>query len=33
VHDPILGTTHLGILNSPQTRMEALQFLTARHRH
>jgi pimeloyl-ACP methyl ester carboxylesterase len=29
--DPILGTTHLGILNSPQTRAAALEFLTARH--
>jgi pimeloyl-ACP methyl ester carboxylesterase len=26
--DPILGTAHLGILNSPQTRAAALQFLT-----
>jgi pimeloyl-ACP methyl ester carboxylesterase len=29
--DPILGTTHLGILNSPQTRAAALEFLMARH--
>jgi pimeloyl-ACP methyl ester carboxylesterase len=33
VYDPILGTTHLGILNSPQTRAEALEFLTSRHSH
>jgi pimeloyl-ACP methyl ester carboxylesterase len=34
VNDPILGTTHLGILNSPQTRAAALQFLTEHgHRH
>ena len=34
VYDPILGTTHLGILNSPQTRAAALQFLTEHgHRH
>ncbi|HSW24277.1 MAG TPA: hypothetical protein VLJ62_16055, partial [Burkholderiaceae bacterium] len=31
--DPILGTTHLGILNSPQTRAATLQFLTGRHPH
>jgi pimeloyl-ACP methyl ester carboxylesterase len=31
--DPILGTTHLGILNSPQTRQAALEFLTSRHPH
>jgi pimeloyl-ACP methyl ester carboxylesterase len=31
--DPILGTTHLGLLNSPQTRAAALEFLTARHPH
>jgi hypothetical protein len=30
VHDPILGTTHLGILNSPQTRQATLQFLSGR---
>ena len=28
-YDPILGTAHLGILNSPQTRQAALEFLTA----
>jgi pimeloyl-ACP methyl ester carboxylesterase len=28
VHDPILQTTHLGILNSPQTWQAALAFLT-----
>jgi pimeloyl-ACP methyl ester carboxylesterase len=27
--DPILSTTHLGILNSPETRNAALQFLTS----
>jgi pimeloyl-ACP methyl ester carboxylesterase len=31
--DPILGTAHLGILNSPQTRQAALEFLTSRHPH
>jgi pimeloyl-ACP methyl ester carboxylesterase len=31
--DPFLGTTHLGILNSPQTRASALEFLSARHPH
>lgn len=31
--DPILGSTHLGILNSPQTRQAALEFLTSRHPH
>ena len=31
VYDPILGTAHLGILNSPQTREAALEFLTSRH--
>ena len=30
VYDPILGTTHLGILNSPQTRQATFDFLTAR---
>jgi pimeloyl-ACP methyl ester carboxylesterase len=30
IYDPILGTTHLGILNSPDTRAEALRFLTSR---
>lgn len=30
VHDPILGSTHLGILNSPQTRQATLDFLTER---
>jgi pimeloyl-ACP methyl ester carboxylesterase len=29
--DPFLGTTHLGILNSPQTWSATLDFLTARH--
>ncbi len=32
IYDPILGTTHLGILNSPQTRQATLDFLTARPR-
>ena len=31
IHDPILGSTHLGILNSPQTRQAALSFLMERH--
>jgi hypothetical protein len=31
--DPILGTAHLGILNSPQTRQAAFDFLTSRHPH
>jgi len=31
--DPILGTAHLGILNSPQTRAAAFDFLSARHPH
>jgi hypothetical protein len=31
VYDPILGSTHLGIFNSPQTRQAALDFLTSRH--
>ena len=30
VYDPILGSTHLGILNSPQTRQATLDFLTER---
>jgi pimeloyl-ACP methyl ester carboxylesterase len=30
VYDPILGTAHLGILNSPQTRQATLEFLGAR---
>lgn len=30
VYDPILGTAHLGILNSPQTRQATFDFLTAR---
>jgi pimeloyl-ACP methyl ester carboxylesterase len=30
VHDPLLGTAHLGILNSPRTRDAALEFLTGR---
>ena len=29
VHDPILGTTHLGILNSPQTWAATFEFLSA----
>ncbi|HJV60123.1 MAG TPA: alpha/beta fold hydrolase [Albitalea sp.] len=29
VHDPILGTTHLGILNSPQTWQATLEYLSA----
>jgi hypothetical protein len=33
VFDPILGSTHLGILNSPQTRQATLEFLTSRHPH
>jgi pimeloyl-ACP methyl ester carboxylesterase len=32
VNDPFLHTTHLGILNSPQTWAAALEFLSARHR-
>jgi hypothetical protein len=28
-YDPILATAHLGILNSPDTRSAALQFLTS----
>ena len=31
--DPILRSTHLGILNSPLTRAAALEFLAARHPH
>jgi pimeloyl-ACP methyl ester carboxylesterase len=30
VYDPILGSTHLGILNSPQTRQATLEFLSER---
>jgi pimeloyl-ACP methyl ester carboxylesterase len=30
VHDPVLGTGHLGILNSPETWAATLQFLIAR---
>ena len=30
IYDPILGTTHLGILNSPQTRQATFEFLVAR---
>ena len=30
IHDPILGSTHLGILNSPQTRQATLDFLNER---
>jgi len=29
VHDAILGTTHLGILNSPDTWAATLRFLNA----
>ena len=32
VYDPILGTTHLGILNSPDTRTATFEFLTE-HMH
>jgi hypothetical protein len=32
IYDPILGTTHLGILNSPDTRRLAFEFLTE-HSH
>jgi len=32
-YDPILGTSHLGILNSPQTWQAALEFLTAKGGH
>ena len=32
-NDPILGTAHLGILNSPQTRQATLEFLNGRDRH
>lgn len=32
-YDPILGTGHLGILNSPQTWAATLQFLTERQGH
>ena len=28
IYDPILGTTHLGILNSPDTRKATFEFLT-----
>jgi len=30
-YDPFLGTSHLGILNSPQARAVALEFLSPRH--
>jgi pimeloyl-ACP methyl ester carboxylesterase len=30
IYDPILGTSHLGILNSPQTRQATFEFLSAR---
>ena len=30
VHDPFLGTAHLGILNSPDTWAATLAFLTAK---
>jgi hypothetical protein len=30
VYDPVLGTTHLGILQSPQTKAEMLKFLTTK---
>ena len=29
IHDPIAGTTHLGILNSPDTWKATFEFLTA----
>jgi len=32
-YDPFLGTGHLGILNSPQTRQATLDFLSARPAH
>jgi pimeloyl-ACP methyl ester carboxylesterase len=32
IYDPIFGTTHLGILNSPDTRKATFEFLTARGR-
>lgn len=32
-YDNVLGSAHLGILNSPQTRQATLEFLNARHRH
>jgi len=32
-YDPILGTGHLGILNSPQTRQATLEFLSTRQPH
>lgn len=31
-YDPVLGTAHLGILQSPQTKAAVLDFLGARHR-
>jgi hypothetical protein len=31
--DLILHSSHLGILNSPQARAAALEFLTSRHPH
>ena len=30
LYDPVLGTTHLGILQSPQTKAAMLEFLAAR---
>lgn len=33
IYDPFLGTTHLGILNSPLTRQATLEFLTERGGH
>ena len=33
IYDPFLGTTHLGILNSPLTWQATLEFLTERGRH
>ena len=30
-YDPILGTSHLGILNSPQTWQATFEFLTGGH--
>lgn len=32
-YDSVLGSAHLGILNSPQTQKATLEFLSSRHRH
>ena len=32
-YDPVLGSAHLGILNSPDTREAALEFLAGRRGH